>query len=162
MLNESLDATVSMNEKFICVETFSGRGLMGRDPGGVCDFHDLDVSDEVLGRSLRGALNASRWISMEEYPLFFDHEKLKQVDQAWVGQVMRTFEYRTERAVYRNMLRCMVDCSEHTITMRPLVHVKLEAWSGERIDPSQRIELPDAVDDVALGRALRTALSRCR
>jgi hypothetical protein len=98
MLKESKAASVSMNERFICVETYSGRGLMGRDPGGVCEFHGLDVPESILGDSLRRALEASRWMTMEEYPVFFDGEHSKQVNQAWIERAIERFGSRTDVA----------------------------------------------------------------
>ena len=53
MLRSFKSASVSMTDKFICVETYSGRGLMGRDPDGVCAFHDLNVSCGLWMNMLR-------------------------------------------------------------------------------------------------------------
>lgn len=155
-------ASVSMTDKFICVETYSGRGLMGRDPDGVCAFHDLNVSCGLLGGSLHMALAASRWLDMDEYAAYFDHEKLKRVDQAWVRRVSELFGYKNRKSVFQNMLKCSVDGEDGVVVMSPKVHVKLEAWSGERIDASEKVALDVASGDDTIGEGVRLALSRCR
>jgi len=46
--------------------------------------------------------------------------------------------------------------------LRPSVHVKLEAWTGDGIDPSQYVEVSLQENDDVLGERVRMALSRCR
>jgi hypothetical protein len=162
MLKGSKAASVSMNERFICVETYSGRGLMGRDPGGVCEFHGLDVPESILGDSLRRALEASRWMTMEEYPVFFDGEHSKQVNQAWIERAIERFGSRTDVAIYKKMVTCSVRSQDGLITIRPSVHVKPKAWSGDAVSPSEYVELATSSTDVALGDGLRSALARCK
>jgi hypothetical protein len=162
MLRAFKCASVSMTDKFICVETYSGRGLMGRDSDGVCDFHHLNVSCHVLGSSLRVALAASRWLSMDEYAMYFDHAKLKRVDEAWLDQVSRLFDYRNRKSVFQNMSKCSVDGEDGAVVVSPKVHVKLEGWSGERIDTSEKVTLDATSSDDIIGEGVRLALSRCR
>jgi hypothetical protein len=161
MLRAFKSASVSMTDKFICVETYSGRGLMGRDPDGVCAFHDVNASCNLLGGSLRVALAASRWLDMDEYAAYFDHEKLKRVDQAWVDRVSETFGYKNRKSVFKGMLKCSVDDQDGLVVMSPKVHVKLEGWSGERIDASEKVTLDVASGDNAIDEGVRLALSRC-
>lgn len=162
MLKESKAASVLMNERLICIETYSGRGLMGRDPHGVCEFYELDVPSAALGSSLRRAVSASRWISLDEYPEFFDTERSKDINRRWVEDASRRFGYKSKNALFKKMMNCSVRCVDGLVTLRPSVHVKLEAWTGDGVDPSQYVELSLEDNDDILGEGVRLALSRCR
>ena len=162
MLIETKFAAVLMNARFISVETFSGRGLMARDPQGVSDFHSLDVVDEVLGRSLAEALKASRWISMDEYAAYFNHDKLKREADEWLASTKERFGYKNRKAVFTGMANCTIRERDGLITIKPTRHEKLEGWSGDGIPESDRVVLSSASGGEALGQGVRLALSRCR
>ena len=99
---------------------------------------------------------------MDEYAAYFDHEKLKRVDRAWMHRVSELFGYKNRKSVFQNMLKCSVDGEDGVVVMSPKVHVKLEAWSGERIDASEKVALDEASGDDTIGEGVRLALSRCR
>lgn len=162
MLIETKFASVIMNARFIGVETYSGRGLMARDPQGVCDFHPLDVEDEVLGRSLAEAVKASRWISMDEYAAYFNRDKLKREADERLASIKERFGYKTRKAVFTGMSKCSVLERDGLITIMPNRHEKLEGWSGDGIPESENVVLSSASSDEALGQGVRLALSRCR
>ncbi|WP_413623809.1 contact-dependent growth inhibition system immunity protein [Luteibacter sp. Lutesp34] len=162
MLREFKAAHVLMNERVICIETYSGRGLMGRDPDGICDFRELDEANATLGSLLRRALEASRWISLEEYPLFFDIERSKETNRLWVEAACQRSGFKSRKALFKEMMSCSVRCAEGRITIKPSVHVKLEGWTGDGIAPTEYVELSTEDSDEALGEGIRLALSRCR
>lgn len=162
MLIESKFASVLMNDGFISVETYSGRGLMAKDPRGVCDFLPLDAPNELLGDSLARALEGSRWISMDEYASYFDHEKLKREADEWLAFVKERFGYKTKKAVFTGMANCSVRETSGVITIKPTRHEKLEAWSGQSIPESDHVVLPAGLGVEELGAGVRLALSRCK
>lgn len=154
-------ASISMNEKFICIETYSGYRSSARDPNGVRDFHGLEVDSAMLGKSLRECLAESRCISIDEIPAFFDLDRLKRDNLAWIDDASsRTGQGR--KALFKNMMNCSVYSRDKVITIKPSFHEKLEAWSGDGIDQSDFVILDDSANDLLLGEGVRLALSRCK
>jgi len=154
-------AEVLCNRDFICVETYSGRGLLARDPQGAQHLLPSDAPDDALGSAVMDALTHSRFLSLEEYRLFFDHKKTQERYAAWVTRLMKQYGYRNKRALFADMKNCAIECRDPTIIIRPTHHEKLEAWSGEGISESDYVVISAGSDPAALGAALRTGLRRC-
>jgi hypothetical protein len=154
-------AEVLNNGDFICVETFSGLGMMGRDPQGARHFLPSNVSDEIFGAAVLDALAQSRILTLGEAGIFFDLELGKQRYAQWVADLMARYGYKTKRSVFKNMKRCSVERKNGTIIIRPSHHEKLEAWSGDGISKEDYVTLSADSSTVEVGAALRLAFSRC-
>lgn len=162
MLAEAKSAGLMMNARFIIVETYSGRGLMAKDPKGVRAFHALDVSNELLGASIAEALHSSRWISMDEYAAYFDRERLERQSEDWIATIKELHGYKTRKAVFTGMANCSITERDGVVTIRPSNHEKLEGWSGKGITAADHVVLPSASSTAELGEGARLALSRCK
>ena len=155
-------ATVYKNQDFILVVTFSGYSRRTSDPDGIQILLPLDVSDEELGQATLLALSKSRIIDVSEIGTFFNIDNVMKRYDAWVADLMAKYNYKTKRALFKNMMRCYVEISDGILTISPSWHEKLEAWSGEGISDDDKVVLSVNSTTEEIGAGLRLAFSRCR
>ena len=155
-------AHVYKNQDFIEVETFSEYSRRTSDPDGIQKLLPLDVSDEELGQATLLALSKSRIIDVSEIGTFFNIDNVMKRYDAWVADLMAKYNYKTKRALFKNMMRCYVEISDGILTISPSWHEKLEAWSGEGISDDDKVVLSVNSTTEEIGAGLRLAFSRCR
>ena len=155
-------ATVYKNQDFIEVETFSGYSRRTSDPDGIQILLPLDVSDKELGQATLLALSKSRIIDVSEIGTFFNIDNVMKRYDAWVADLMAKYNYKTKRALFKNMMRCYVEISDGILTISPSWHEKLEAWSGEGISDNDKVVLSINSTTEEIGAGVRLAFSRCR
>ena len=155
-------ATVYKNQDFIEVETFSGYSRRTSDPDGIQILLPLDVSDKELGQATLLALSKSRIIDVSEIGTFFNIDNVMKRYDAWVADLMAKYNYKTKRALFKNMMRCYVEISDGILTISPSWHEKLEAWSGEGISDDDKVVLSVNSTTEEIGAGLKLAFSRCR
>jgi hypothetical protein len=64
------------NQDMICVISRSGHGMYARDPFGKETLLGVDADDHALGIAVQNALAGSRFLSLKESNIFFDHQLL--------------------------------------------------------------------------------------
>ena len=155
-------ACVCKNQDFILVVTYSGYRRTTRDPDGVQTLLSLDVSDEELGQATLLALSKSRIIDVSEIETFFNIDNVKKRYDAWVADLMAKYNYKTKRALFKNMMQCSVEIRDGCLTISPFCHEKLEAWSGKGLTEDDDVILPVNSTTEEIGAGVRLAFSRCR
>ena len=155
-------ATVCKNQDFIEVETFSGYRSRTSDPDGIQRLLPLDVSDEELGQVTLLALSKSRVIDVSEIGTFFNMVNIKKRYDAWVADLMSKYNYKTKRALFKNMMQCSLRISDGILTISPTRHEKLEGWGWEGISDDDKVVLSVNSTTEEIGAGLRLAFSRCR
>ena len=155
-------ASVCKNQDFILVVTYSGRGIIARDPDGIQTILPLEVSDEELGQATLLALAKSRIMDDNEIWPFMDRDNVKKRYDAWVADLMTKYNYKTRRALFKNMMQCSVEISDERLTISPSCHEKLEAWSGKGISDDDKVALSVNSTTEEIGAGVRLAFSRCR
>lgn len=164
MFNKGQDywVSVSSTKDFLSVDTYSGLGMVGRDPLFPPNLLPPDADDQTIGEAVLVALSNSRTLSLEESADFFDLEKGKEQYAAWIAMLMERYGYKTKRALFKDMKRCSIHCINDVITISPTRHEKLEAWGGTGRGGSDKVILPVNSPPSEIGAALRLALSRCK
>ena len=71
-------ANVHANQDLICVDTMSGRRLLGRDADARIALFRPNATPEELGRAVLNALSSSRFLTKAEADLFFELEAAKK------------------------------------------------------------------------------------
>ena len=155
-------ATVYKNQDFILVVTFSGYRSRTSDPDGIQILLPLDVSDEELGQATLLALSKSRIIDVSEIGTFFNIDNVMKRYDAWVADLMAKYNYKTKRALFKNMMRCYVEIRDGCLTISPSWHEKLEAWSGEGLTEDDDVVLSVKSTTEEIGAGVKLAFSRCR
>jgi hypothetical protein len=150
------------NAAFVQVETHSGyRGGLP-DPLGKRIQLSKPATDEPLGNAVLDALAVSRFLHPHEHPAFFDirGRVVPQYDE-WVKSVMAAYGYKTRRALFKDMKSCGIDEQDGVITLRPMHHEKLEAWSGHGMTDGSLVHVRADSAPANIGTALRLAFARC-
>ncbi len=150
------------NKDFINIGTFSGYGLRTRDPDGEQLLLSINVSNEELGQAALLALSKSRKIAESEIATFFDRDNVSKRYDNWVANLMDKYGYKTKRALFKNMMRCSLEIRDGFLTISPMYHEKLEAWSGDGFTEIDNVVLPVNSSQEEIGAGLRLAFSRCR
>ena len=154
--------TVYKNQDFIEVETFSGHGITTSDPDGIQKLLPLDVSNEELGQVTLLALAKSRILDVNELGPLINRDNVKNRYDTWVADLMAKYNYKTRRALFKNMMQCSVEISDGRLTISPFCHEKLEGWSGKGLTQDDDVVLSVNSTTEEIGAGLRLAFSRCR
>ena len=155
-------ASLYKNQDFIHVGTYSGHGITTSDPDGVQKLLPIDVSDEELGQVTLLALAKSRILDVNELGPLINRDNVKKRYDASVADLMAKYNYKTKRALFKNMMRCSVEISNGRLTISPSCHEKLEAWSGKGLTENDDVILPVNSTTEEIGAGVRLAFNRCR
>ncbi len=101
---------------------------------------------------------------MEEIAVFFDLAYSKAKYDAWVADLMARYQYKTRRALFKQMLSCGVQQQSGTITFAPSRKDRLEAWGRTKSDIAAGMVdevIPDTETAAEIGAALRRTMNRC-
>lgn len=166
-------AGIHANEKFICIETYSG--YTGGRIDTKCKQHLLpvDTDNATLGAALIDALANSRFVLGErrtdvwvhpdaEYDMdLYDYHKNIEWYAAWIEDLKLRYGYKTKKALFRKMDNCGVEQVDGKIKISPMHHEKLEGWGREKDDVFEDVIIFDQSTTNEIGAAIRLALSRC-
>lgn len=162
------------NGDFICINTWSGysSGFV-RDHRGAQIFLAFDVSDEVLGGAVLESLAQSRcvlgvpregsiYLPDVEFDMeLYDYKLSAKRYAQWVKDLMTRYDYKTKRALFKDMKNCSIESKEGVMTIAPSCHQKLEQWGRETQDEFEDVKIPSDSSVAEIGAALRVAFSRC-
>lgn len=154
-------AFIRFNETAIIIQTQSGNGLLAIDYMYQPHVLPLDIDDNMLGETLLQSLSSSRTLVLdsEEIIDFFDLTKGKERYENWVDYLHQSLNYKSKKALFKNMMSCSISLFNGMIEISPSRHVKLHAWDG--LDDDKTIILPlDSTPD-EIGKGLRLAMSYC-
>mgnify|MGYP001112869634 CR=1 FL=1 len=154
------EANVSNNGDFISIQTYSGYSLAMIDPEAKEHLLSPGVSDEELGKSILEALGESRFLPIEEARTL--RLNTEQNYKNWIEQIKARYGYKTKNALFKKMMSCGIQLDDGIITIRPSLHEKLEAWSGDGIREEDYVKIPADSPPAEIGAALRLAFKRCR
>jgi hypothetical protein len=146
---------------FILVETYSGRGRTMFDPLGAQLFLPADASDAALGAAVADALARSRLLSSDESAAYFQLKRVAEQYAKWVDLLLSRGPYKSRRELFKPLKNCGIHHVGDTVTFRPTVHERLEAWGREQGDGLEDVTIPGDSDPEKLGAALRLAFDRC-
>jgi hypothetical protein len=153
-------ADIVSNGDFIKVQTYSDLGLSTLDHLAPAHVLAPDASDEDLGHALLAALSLSRLLDFDD-PAYTD-EVVEERYKEWIHDMMKSYGYKTERALFRKMDTCGAMIRDGVLTIRPSYHYALGGWSGDFITEEDYIKIPENSPATAVGAALRLALGRCK
>jgi hypothetical protein len=163
MMNEVVPkqfAAAYMHPGFFCIVTWSGYRSSSLDPQGVQHLLPPDTDDAALGRATLDALAHSRFFSAEEVRTssFFNAEQRKLNYTQWVEKLRSAYDL-SKRALFQDLEHCGITATGGTITIKPLRHVKPEAWEGF----APEVALPVSADSPPqdIGATLRRAFAVC-
>ena len=152
-------AAIYANDEFVCVQTCSGLRRTAIDLAGKLLFLHAEPTPHELGQALQEALLMSRTLTPEEIGEFFDVAVVEQRYEEWVAIMMEKFGYSTRRDLFKKMRHCQIECSNGIISIRPMFHEKLEAWSAKGIEKTDHVLIAETASTHELGEGALLALS---
>lgn len=156
-------ANVFVTDEFLCIDTYSGLGMTGRDPIFPSHLLPPNADDKSVGETILQSLSNSRSLTIrEERADFFNLERNKENYKKWIVILMEGYNYKTKRALFSNMKKCGIHLVNGVITISPSRHEKLEAWGRTKGDGIEDVILSVNNSPEEIGAGLRLALSRCK
>lgn len=156
-------ASVYYTKEFLCIDTYSGLGRVGRDPVYPSRLLSPDAEDELVGEQILQALSDSRTLNvLEERIVFFDLKECKKHYAAWIAMLTEKYGYKSKKALFKDMKNCGIHLVNGVIAISPTRHEKLEAWGREKGDGIEDVILSTDSYPAEIGAGLRLALSRCK
>ncbi|MDR2226238.1 contact-dependent growth inhibition system immunity protein [Providencia rettgeri] len=156
--DKDYSAGLTITDKFICINTWSGYGLLTIDTNYSPIMLPLDCSNDVLGEKLVQALAYSNTqLNNEEYDNLF--KKSKESWNSRLEELKSKYNYRSKRQLLANMLSCSIYLLNNKLTIKPTYHSKLEGWEGLGESQHVILSLDNTFDEI--GSGVRLALSRC-
>lgn len=154
-------AAVFCNQDFLCISTQSTGLLAYAEPSAKPLYLPSDVSDEILGKSIRNALALSKQVGLEEFQEIWKSGIIHSLDNQRDAWAMEKYGYKTKRAMYKNMLCCWISCVDEKLQVKPTHRKTLDTYSGISIDGPEILRIPEYASDAEVGAALREGFIRC-
>ncbi|NHB90591.1 contact-dependent growth inhibition system immunity protein [Photorhabdus cinerea] len=158
--DQGLNAGAKFNGDFYSVKTYSGYRLLRADPQSCEHILSPDVNDSQLGNAVLDSLYKSRLIDPDDD--FFDNERAAERYKEWIEHLMKVYNYRSKRQLFKKMNSCNICLLGSVITITPSGHEKLELWTGKGIVESDNVIISADSSPAEVGAALRLVFSRCR
>lgn len=158
---ECKEATVDAFRHFTHVFSHAVYRAAVYDPQGYAAFLDAEPAREDLGRAVRDALAASRFITPDhpEWDIIMRPPTADEI-KAREEDLRRRAGVKTNKALYNGVGSVAVTLRDGQIELRPLRHLGRGAWEGIR--GHQPIRLPGSVSDTELGDAVNAAIEISR
>ena len=124
--------------------------------------HDAD--DATLGAAVLEVLSYSRELTLHDWNGLNERgsrEERAQQYRDWRDSLMSRHGYKTQRALYTNMLHVTIERDGALLRFSPSNHVKLDAWDGEGLPANSQVVVAADSSAAAIGAALRLTFSRC-
>ncbi len=96
----------------------------------------------------------------------FDEEMFEPIIRearykAWLQKCIEQFGYKSEREVFRRMMRCGIEMENGVIAILPTLHESLFGWGRQQNDEIEDVKLAQTSSWTEIGAALREGFSRC-
>lgn len=154
-------ASAHLNPRFLWVQTQSGDGLMLPDPLSCLEVLPSGSPDEAWGKAAIDCLGKSRWIERAQEPGFFDIVGRAMPDhERTVSMLLERFSCKSRRAMFKDMKEVSIEEADGVIWLRPMLHLKLEAWGRDRGHGLEDVSVPATDANELVGAALRAAFDR--
>ena len=159
--NKRYNAAAWLTNEFLCIETYSGLGLVGTDDLFPAILLPPGTDDHTSGKAVSKALSTSRTLTEAQYSLFFNQEERKKKHEDKVFMLINTYRYKSRRMLFKDMRCCSIECLNGKIRFLPTHHEELEAWNDSGITKSDHVIISTHCTSSDIGAALRLGFSRC-
>ncbi len=139
---------------------FSGWRMPGSREIGLA----ADADDATLGAAVNEALAYSRELSLHDWYEGGGDRSVPEkmaLYRAWRDSLMSRYGYKTQRALFVNMLHVALDRRGGLLQCSPSNHEKIDAWGGDGIPPNSEVVVTAGRPPAEIGAALRLTFSRC-
>ena len=175
--------SMSINEKFMEIITFSGEGGRIDDPAAEEIYLDLLSDIKTVGEGMLKALSKSRGLPVSEEDLQAYLEE--RVSRQWIYEkypevrlfslkasyeryklriekAIKMYGYKRKRDFWANMQVVSVEDEDGKMAFFLFNHAKLKAWDGGNNVRSLNFSIPSNSSEEVIGAAVRYAIGCCR
>lgn len=154
--------SICSNLEYISVSTSTGYRRSAYDPNGVHVVLESAVTDEILGQTIKEALEASQPLKEEEISEFFSRNNTESNYATFVGRILSGMGGVSRAKAFKNMKLVHVVIRDNKLTLLPTKKEKGEAWSGNGLGGESSIILCPGVSSSELGAAAKSAIKVCK
>jgi hypothetical protein len=105
---------VISTERFVRVQTLSGRGIVSADPEGTCHVVPADVDSERLGALVKGSLEQSRIVAREDNVVYMGRSEAYY--RSSLDSLIEDWGHKDRAAFFGVMKRCQVRLKDQEMT----------------------------------------------
>nr|WP_230088687.1 contact-dependent growth inhibition system immunity protein [Providencia sp. wls1943] len=158
------DAHVSIyrNEYFYFIKTLSWFNLLVYDYTVPVSYLAVDVDNVKLGEVIKELLKKSNKYDIRASETPISRDGVINAYNQWVKEACHKCNLKTKRQFFKNMSSCNIVFERGLFLIKPMLHKKLELWSGDGFTDDDNIILPQTVSNEELGKAVKEGMSRCR
>jgi len=151
--------SIYQNNRITSFQSLTGRAFAVPDAEGAVRNVQSGSSNEVLGEALWETLSYSRFITPETFnPTLIDHREIDRVFKMRLDQLARDSGFSSTRRIFQSLRFCSVTEALGQIKFEPTRRIRGNEYQDLRMPP---IVVADNVDALALGAAVRLAMSKC-
>jgi hypothetical protein len=149
------------NEKYYVFKTYKGYHAAVVDLE--IEFIVLDVASHpiAIGSATRLCLSQSRTQSIAEI-VASNLAVSAKLYEARISELTVGLGYASANEFYYSAMMCGVALGEREITIKPMVHEKINAWGRQKADAIADILVPSTASDEELGAELLRGFMNCK
>ncbi|MHA6845547.1 contact-dependent growth inhibition system immunity protein [Ralstonia syzygii] len=154
-------ASAMFNGDFYEIITMSQGMLSYAEPSVSPCYLPPEVDDASLGKALREALAKSQRVEVEKFQEIFHSGIVQKIAKERDALVMKSYGYKTKRAMFQKMDSCSVAVFDDQIEVQPLHQKSLDGYAARKDTGPFPLHVPATATDAELGAALREGFKRC-
>jgi len=124
-------------------------------------FLEKDVPDEVIGESIRTALQASRKIDPAEFNKRWAAGEFSRLEEAREQEAIARFSYKSRKELRREMRLCWISLKENFLEIAPSRKVSIDGYTSDKELGPFPIQIPTSASNAELGETVRKGFSLC-
>ena len=155
----SKNGTSYCNGEFISIEGRISWGCYYSTEGARL-YRSCNSTVNLVGESTLEALRKSKEVNAVEGKIMFTDEKRLSEYKKQLEYEMTTYNYKTETALYKNMMSCSISDDGERIEISPRFHRKSDIFEG--LDAKYNIYISSDSPPEIIGAALKFAFTRCK
>ena len=162
-MNKPKTVSVIVNNEFLLVTSII-RGMIGMtDPDQDFVFNKVDITDSYFGKLVKEKLDESREVSLQEFQVIFNSEKMKGLQKNLEEEMKKRYGYKNKKSIYKDMSFLSLEQDDLYITISPLHQDSLDGSTGISLPDNSPLEFKydKNISDEELGKAVRQALTYC-
>ena len=163
MINLKRRGSCDCNGDFVLIASdiwYGGRSTSFEDSR---FYHNCCDSINVIGETALNALNKSREVDSAESKVMFTNEKISARYKERMEYMLTTYNYKTENALYKNMMSCSISDDGEKIEISPMKKGNgIGNYERTKTDGIKDIYLSSDSPPEIIGAALKFAFTRCK
>lgn len=131
------------------------------DPNVEVVYLNPDTDNELLGKSVRYAMQQSKVVGFDEFQKIFHSGVIEKREAEWEAFAMQKYGYKTRRAMYSSYATCVVSSDGEQIEIQPTSRKSMDSFTASKDTGPHALYFSFSITDEEFGIALREAFENC-